>query len=515
MEKEYAVEFKNITKSFYGLKANDDISFKVEKGTIHALIGENGAGKSTLMSILFGLYEPTEGEIKVNGKEVYVKNPFEASEIGIGMVHQHFKLVDAYTNLENIVLGNELETEFKFLDQKNAAIKIKALQEKYGLEFSLNEKTENATVATQQKVEIMKMLYRDADILIFDEPTAVLTEQEIQGLLKIMLKFKEAGKTIIFISHKLKEIKQVCDEATVIRLGKVTKKFPTLKGVDFQDISKAMVGANVEMIKNDNSKFGSNVILKLENVSTKGIKHLDDVSFEVHAGEIFAIAGIENNGQEDIEFLVTGLKKAKSGSIQKFVAKKNKFVELTKMDVKSIKKQGLSYIPGDRHKYGLVLDFNVNDNSILRSLYDKKTKKWGFIKNSFKKNLTKEIIQNFDVRGSRDGVAIARDLSGGNQQKAIVGREILTPHDLLVVVQPTRGLDVGAINNIHSYILEEKAKGKAILLISYELDEIFSLADTIAVINKGKIEAIRPKEKFTREIIGLMMSGSHKSKEQQ
>lgn len=527
MEHNYAVEFEHVTKDFVGIRANDDVTFKVKKGTIHALIGENGAGKSTLTSILFGLYEPTEGSVKINGKSVIVKNPNQANEIGIGMVHQHFKLVAAYTNLQNVIMGSEFTYQHSLgtLDLKLAKAKIKSIQELYDLHFSLNQKTSKATVATQQKVEIMKMLYRDAEILIFDEPTAVLTDQEIQGLLKTMQVFKENGKTIIFISHKLNEVKQVADEATVLRKGKVIGTYDVSK-TSIPQLAEAMVGQKVVETKNtaffegyDKSEF-----ISFNNVSTKKSRDsvsLKNVSFKVRPGEILAIAGVEGNGQETLEYVLAGLLKPIHGeikvknfdydpnnpkSVQEFnithwsVDKKNRFAKI-------------NIVPGDRHKHGLVLDFSIRDNSILRLINDKYYAPLGFIKANKKEELFQSIVTNFDVRGTNYGNSLARSLSGGNQQKAIVGREMTTEHNLLVIVQPTRGLDVGAIDLIHKKILLEKQAGKAILLISYELDEILALADTIAVINDGRILDLKPASQFSRTEIGLLMAASNKDEE--
>ncbi|OYD26749.1 simple sugar transport system ATP-binding protein [Mycoplasma testudineum] len=589
--KNYAIEFKHLTKEFPGIKANDNISFAVEKGTVHSLIGENGAGKSTLMSILFGLYSPTSGEILINGNPTAIKGPNQANDLGIAMVHQHFKLIDNYTNLQNIILGNETTLAGGILTTKSAADKIKAIQNKYNLHFDLNQKTGSATVATQQKVEIMKMLYRDADILILDEPTAVLTPQEITGLLETIKTFRDAGKTILFISHKLNEVKEVSDRATVIRHGKVIQTFDSLESVNPEDMSAAMVGEKVVLPKNNSSiLFEKNpTIVEFENVFAKGNKELTNLNFEIKAGEILAIAGVEGNGQEELEFLAGGLIKPTTGRISfkdyysyskdnevaKKVIKREKsafnkkmyeilefmnfwlsrdyknfvldffrknhdgsktrysilkstkklskghfsrpkthtslkdgMIDISQLSVSKRKKYGLSYIPGDRHKYGLVLDFNIRDNSVIRKLSNPDTVKFGII---LKKNVSdffKQIESKFDVRGARSGVSMARSLSGGNQQKAIVGREILDEHQFIVVVQPTRGLDVGAINNIHNYILEEKAKNKAILLISYELDEVLALADNVAVIHEGKLSKKIPISQVNRTEIGLMMAGA-------
>ncbi|SMC17893.1 ABC transporter ATP-binding protein [Mycoplasmopsis agassizii] len=596
MSQEYAIEFKNITKEFPGIKANDNISFGIKKGTIHALIGENGAGKSTLMSILFGLYKPTSGEILINNTPTVIKGPNHANEMAISMVHQHFKIVDDYTNLENIILGNE-SVKGGFLDKSFPTEKIKLIQDRYNLHFDLKQKTGKATVATQQKVEIMKMLYRDANILIFDEPTAVLTPQEIEGFLETLKGFREKGKTVIFISHKLDEVIEVSDRATIIRHGKVIKTYETLKGVSISQMSADMVGETIVMPKNTSSQdFTKNdVIVKFDKVSAHGEKSLKDVSFDIKAGEILAIAGVEGNGQVELELAVSGLLKIDSGSIylKPYVAKgysksdsevaakktlqfensnfqkrvrkvkskihktfyatsvvfgesanylktifkkENKHqlvwgndfgrwlkeslktevdtssknenhLDISDKSVQSRIKYGISYIPGDRHKYGLVLDFNIRDNAILRRLKDKKVSHFGFINKQVTNNYNLEIEETFDVRGSRKGESMARSLSGGNQQKAIVGREILNDHQFIIIVQPTRGLDVGAINNIHQHILEEKKKNRAILLISYELDEVLALADNVAVLHSGKLSKKIPISKTNRTEIGLMMAG--------
>lgn len=513
MDQINAIEFRHITKEFGNIVANNDINMKIKKGSIHAIIGENGAGKSTLMSILFGIYQPTRGQIFINNNEVFINNPNDANKLGIGMVHQHFKLVDIYNNLENIILGQEIiNSKTRVLDNKAAIQKISKIQNEYNLHFDLKQKTYKANVGTQQKIEIMKMLYKEAEILIFDEPTAVLTEQEIVGLLETFKYFKSKGKTIIFISHKLKEVLSVADSATVIRHGKVVENYDNLKNVTITQLSADMVGKTVELPTNISKAKKEKVLLEFDNVFAKGNKNVSNISFKVHAGEILAIAGVEGNGQEEIEFLASGMLNPKSGKIIKYDYNENneliKTHYLSKNSANKMKKIKLSYIPGDRHKYGLVLDFNMMDNSIIRRLSDKKIswkKIWIFDKN--KKKFNNEIIKKYDVRGAREGWSNARALSGGNQQKAIVGREMLTEHDVLVVVQPTRGLDVGAIKQIHQNIIEEKKKNKAVLLISYELDEILSLADTIVVVNKGEIMDIQPKEKIERETIGLLMAG--------
>lgn len=514
MNNEMAVEMINITKEFPGIKANDNINLSIRKGSIHALVGENGAGKSTLMSILFGIYKPTAGVIKINESPIIINGPNQASDIGIGMVHQHFKLVGNYTNFENVILGSEFEKN-GLLDRKTALVKIKLLQNKFGLNFNLDEITSEATVVTQQKIEIIKMLYRDAEILIFDEPTAVLSPNEIDEFLEILEFLKQNGKTILFISHKLWEVMKVSDEVTVIRHGKVIKHYSSLENITTIEIANSMVGENVVYSKNINHNYSSELILKLENISAG--EKLKDLSLEIHSGEILAIAGVEGNGQRDLEYILSGIIQPKKGNI--FIKSRDENIleissennsllkNITNYSSKKKNESFISIVPEDRHKHGLVLDFDINENSIIRSLSNKKFVKNFIIKNKEVKNFSKEIIDKFDVRGSREGSAIARSLSGGNQQKAIVGREMLTDHDLIVVVQPTRGLDVGAINMIHDEILKEKENGKAILLISYELDEIIALADTIAVINKGEIVGLKPAVEFERKEIGLLMAG--------
>lgn len=509
------LELLNITKEFSGFYANKDITLRVKSGTVHALIGENGAGKSTLMSILFGLYKPTSGKIKIDGNDVVIKDPNQASDIGIGMVHQHFKLIDSYSNLENIVLGFEFTKPGGILDLKKARVKIEAFQEKYKLQFNLDQKTGESTVSTQQKVEIMKMLYRDADILIFDEPTAVLTPQEIEELLKVIIELKQNGKTIIFISHKLWEIKKIADEATIIRHGRVIKHYEDLSNVLPSQIAADMVGRKIVESKNENHNFHNEIIFSLKNISYKKLKN---INLNIHKGEILAIAGVEGNGQEEIEELIVGIHKPTYGEI--LINNRNGLKNITKFSTKKKNKEFISVIPADRHKHGLVLDFNINDNSIIRKIDDKETYQtknsilskmnqyfFNFINTKRKNEFSKQIIEQYDVRGTKEGYAQARALSGGNQQKAIVGRELLSDHDFILIIQPTRGLDVGAINYIHDQILEDKNQGKAILLISYELDEVLALADTIAVINKGEIVGIKPTIELSRENIGLMMAG--------
>lgn len=500
----YEIEFDNITKEFNGFYANKNINLRVRKGTVHALVGENGAGKSTLMSILFGIYEPTSGIIKIKDIPTIIKNPAQASDIGIGMVHQHFKLVDVYTNLENIVLGSEFTKSMDVLDMNKARIKIETFQKTFNLNFDLDQITHEATIATQQKVEIMKMLYRDADILIFDEPTAVLTPQEIDELLKVIEFLRAKGKTIIFISHKLWEVKQIADEITVIRHGRVIKHYDNAAIASIQQLATDMVGRNIVNAKNTNHNFSDQNVLSLKNIYYDKLKN---INLDVRKGEIVAIAGVEGNGQEEIEQIITGMVKPEKGQI--IINNRNGQKDITNFSVKKKNKEFISIIPADRHKHGLVLDYTINENSIIRRLDDQTivNKHTRIIRRKKQREFTKQIIENFDVRGAKNGYAIARALSGGNQQKAIIGRELLTDHDFLLVVQPTRGLDIGAINYIHSQLIKEKEHNRAVILISYELDEVIALADTIVVLNKGEIIGKGSIDSFNREQIGLLMAG--------
>ncbi|MGL4183834.1 MAG: ABC transporter ATP-binding protein [Metamycoplasmataceae bacterium] len=530
---EIAIEFINLTKKFGNFTANEDISLIIKKGEIHSLVGENGAGKSTLMSILFGLYQPTFGLIRIFGNEVTIKNANHANRMGISMVHQHFKLVKNFTNLENIILGLE-PTKRIVIDNDYAINKILSLQKKYNLHFDLFNKTNDEPVVVQQKLEIMKMLFNDADILIFDEPSAVLTPEEIKNLLKSIKNLKEDGKTIIFISHKLDEVLEISDNISVLRQGKLIKTIPN-EHVSVKDITNAMVGTEISEIKNNSDIDLENkeIIFSFNNISGEKIKN---ISFNIRQGEIFAIAGVSGNGQEEIEYIASGIKKQKEGNIYfkskplittnffKKILKKegsltlsnnNNFSleEITKKSIKQRIKSGISYIPGDRHKYALALDMDMNENYVLRTIENETFQKYKFIKNKEINIFSSSINEKYDVRGANNGYAISRSLSGGNQQKAVVGRELETDHNFIIIVQPTRGLDVGAINNIHNYILKEKELGKAILLISFELDEVLALADTIAVINKGKIVETKNAKDLSREEIGLLMVGIKKEVE--
>lgn len=596
MEYENVIEMKHISKSFPGIKANDNISLTLRKGEIHALLGENGAGKSTLMSILFGMYKPDEGEIYVNGKKCEIKNPNDATRLGIGMVHQHFKLVECYTALQNIILGAE-PTKFGFLRPKIVRQSLEDLCQKLNFHLNLDEKIEDMPVGQQQKVEILKMLYRNNDILIFDEPTAVLTPQEIDELMESMKKLAKEGKSILFISHKLREIMSVSDRVTVLQKGKCLGTLNT-KDTNPDELSKLMVGRDVELVLKKEESKPKESILTVKNLNVysneKKKEVVHDVSFNVRAGEIVCIAGIEGNGQSDLIYALTGLERVKSGEIilhnvdakeyiekNELIKTKNNFskyldliktkiglafytvsfwlnflwfnvkkgfnfglffvknlfnknkkefvyeefpkfvpynevknqptvgdIHLERLSIRERSLRGISYIPEDRHKHGLVLDFNLRDNIVLNTYFSKDFQKFGFINNKMKAKYSEQIIEKYDVRSGKGIDTIVRSMSGGNQQKAIVGRELSKNCPLIVAVQPTRGLDVGAIEAIHHHILDARDAGNAVLLVSLELDEVMNLADRILVMFNGEIVGqFNPKETNANEL-GLYMSGA-------
>ena len=500
---DYVIEMLHITKVFPGIKANDDITLQLRRGEIHALLGENGAGKSTLMSVLFGLYQPEEGIIKKDGKEVRINDPNDATALHIGMVHQHFKLIDVFTVIDNIILGAE-DTKMGFLQKKEARRKVQALSEKYGLQVNLDAKVEDITVGMQQRVEILKMLYRDNEVLIFDEPTAVLTPQEIDELMATMKGFAKEGKSILFISHKLNEIMEVSDRVTVLRKGRYVGTVNT-KDTNKQELSNMMVGRPVqlEVVKTD-AKPGESV-LKVENLCVPSQIHkknaVNNVSFEARAGEILCIAGIDGNGQTELVYGLTGLEKPSSGSIT-----------ICGQDIShaSIRKRGeyMSHIPEDRHKHGLVLDFTLEQNLVLQSFEEPRFQNHGFIRNDAVRSYAEGLIDKFDVRSGQGPVTKARSMSGGNQQKAIIARELDRDKPLIVAVQPTRGLDVGAIEYIHSQLVNERDEGKAVLLISLELDEVMSLSDRILVLYEGEIVGEFDPKKVSVQELGLYMAGA-------
>ena len=500
---ENIIEMLHITKEFPGIIANDDITLQLRRGEIHALLGENGAGKSTLMSVLFGLYQPEKGIIKKNGEEVKIHSPNDATALGIGMVHQHFKLIEVFTVLDNIILGAET-TKLGFLSKKEARAKVEALSERYGLKVDLDAKVEDITVGMQQRVEILKMLYRDNEILIFDEPTAVLTPQEIDELMDTMKEFAREGKSILFISHKLNEIMAVADRVTVLRKGKHVGTVDT-KDTDKQSLSNMMVGRPVQLEVDKTPAQPGEVVLEVKNftVPAKGQHKRDavhNVSFQVRAGEIVCIAGIDGNGQTEFVHGLTGLDRA-TGSILL------QGQELSHASIKS-RGKGMSHIPEDRHKHGLVLDFTLEQNMVLQRFQEKEFQHGGFIDQRAVRQYAERLIDQFDVRSGQGAVTTARSMSGGNQQKAIVARELDRDKPLVVAVQPTRGLDVGAIEYIHSQLVAQRDQGKAILLVSLELDEVMSLSDRILVMYEGEIVGELDPKQTTVQELGLYMAGA-------
>lgn len=508
MAEEYIIEMRHITKRFPGIVANDDVSIQIKKGEIYALLGENGAGKSTLMSMLFGMYEPDEGEIFVKGEKVRITSPNYATKLNIGMVHQHFKLVSNYTVAENIIMGMEPVKKFLGIfpqvDIKKANRDIRKLSEDYGLEVDPEQVIEKVNVSIRQRVEILKMLYRQAEILIFDEPTAVLTPQEIEFLLQIIRNLRDSGKTIILITHKLEEIKQVADRCAILNRGKIIDVLD-VASTSTKKMANLMVGREVSFnVQKSAPRFGETV-LKVENVSVHNQDRFEvvkNVSFEVHRSEIFAIAGVSGNGQVELADAIAGLMKISSGK----VILNGK--DITNESIRKRTEEGISYIPEDRQEYGLVLDFSLRDNLALKSYYKEPfSGKNGVLKTAEFESYAQKLIQQYDIRSGQGAATQVRSMSGGNQQKAIVGREIELQSDLMIFVQPTRGLDIGAIENIHRQIISERDKGKAILLISLELDEIMNCADTIGVIYNGAIEKIAPADTLTTNQVGEFMMG--------
>lgn len=498
---EYVIEMNNITKVFPGIVANDDITLQVKQGEIHALLGENGAGKSTLMNVLFGLYQPEQGEIKIKGKPVKITNPNIANDLGIGMVHQHFMLVHNFTVTENIILGNEPKKNGKIAVEE-AAKEIKQLSEQYGLAVDPHAKIEDISVGMQQRVEILKTLYRGAEILIFDEPTAVLTPQEIHELIQIMKKLVQEGKSIILITHKLKEIMEVCDRCTIIRKGKGIGTVDVAE-TDEHKLAELMVGRQVNFKTEKIEAKPMEEVLSIANLvvhDTRKLPAVKGLDLTVRAGEIVGIAGIDGNGQSELIEAITGLRKVESGSI----AIKGK--EITNWPVRRITEEGIGHIPEDRHKHGLVLDFSVRDNIVLQTYYKNPFSKKGILNFSKITEKAKALIEQFDVRTPGEHT-LARALSGGNQQKAIIAREVDRNPDLLIAAQPTRGLDVGAIEFIHKKLIEQRDNGKAVLLLSLELDEILNVSDRVAVIYEGKIVAIVDAKETNEQQLGLLMAG--------
>ena len=501
----YVIEMLNIRKEFPGIVANDDITLRVRDGEVHAILGENGAGKSTLMSILFGLYHADRGTVKIRGKEVSIKNPNDAARLGIGMVHQHFQLVGNFTVTENIILG--MEGGF-VLHRKEASARIKALSEKYGLNIDPDMKIEDISVGMQQRVEILKMLYRDNEILIFDEPTAVLTPQEIDELMQIMKNLAAEGKSILFITHKLNEIMAVADRCSVLRKGKYIGTVD-IKSTTKEELSKMMVGREVEFeVKKSDAKIGKTVLeVKNMNVASRISSKLavKNVSMNVRSGEIVCIAGIDGNGQSEFIHALTGLEPLTQTENTSITLDG---VEISSKSIREKMKAGISHIPEDRHKHGLVLDFLLEQNMVLERYWQPEFEKFGFIRNAEVTKYAENLISQYDVRSGQGAKTRARSMSGGNQQKAIIAREIDRAHKLLIAVQPTRGLDVGAIEYIHNQIVADRDKGAAVLLVSYEMEEVFGLSDRILVMYEGEIVGELNPKTTTREELGLYMSGA-------
>ena len=506
MAEDYVIEMLHITKEFPGIKANDDITLQLRRGEVHALLGENGAGKSTLMSVLFGLYQPEQGTIRKNGKEVQIRNPNDANALGIGMVHQHFKLVECFTVLDNIILGVE-PNKLGFLQKAEARKKVVALSEKYGLRVDPDALVSDISVGMQQRVEILKMLYRDNEILIFDEPTAVLTPQEIDELMEIMRGFKKEGKSILFITHKLNEIMAVADRCTVLRKGKYVGVVD-IAGTTKEELSRMMVGRDVQLEVEKAPANPGEVILDVQDVTIPSATHkknaVKDVTFQVRAGEIVCLAGIEGNGQTEFVYGLTGLEKVSGGRIS-FCGK-----DITHASIRERSKDGISHIPEDRHKHGLILDYTLENNMVLQRYWQPEFQNHGFIRKDKVREYSDRLIGQYDVRSGQGSVTIARSMSGGNQQKAIIAREIDRDPKLLVAVQPTRGLDVGAIEYIHRQIVAQRDAGKAVLLVSLELDEVMNLSDRILVMYEGEVVGEFDPKTTTVQELGLYMAGARK-----
>ena len=500
----YVIEMRHITKIFPGIIANDDINLGLRKGEIHALLGENGAGKSTLMSVLFGLYQPEKGEILRNGEVVKITDPNVATKLGIGMVHQHFKLVECFTVLDNIILGAE-DSKMGFVQKAQARQKVIELSERYGLNVDVDATISDITVGMQQRTEILKMLYRDNEILIFDEPTAVLTPQEIDELMQIMRNLKAEGKSILFISHKLNEIMAVADRCSVLRKGKYIGTVDT-KDTTKEALSSMMVGRDVKFaVDKDPAKPGKTV-LQINNMVVKSKLHkknaVNDVTINVREGEIVCIAGIDGNGQTEFIHALTGLDKIESGSVNLLGE------DITNKSIRYKNTHGISHVPEDRHKHGLVLDFTLEQDMVLQRYFEPQFSNHGFIKFNEVRNYADKLIEDYDVRSGQGPITTARSMSGGNQQKAIVAREMDRDHKLLIAVQPTRGLDVGAIEDIHSKIVAKRDKGDAVLLVSLELEEVMNLSDRIYVMYEGEIVGEVDPKKVTVQELGLYMSGA-------
>ena len=507
LEQSYAIEMLNITKRFPGIVANDNITLQLKKGEIHALLGENGAGKSTLMSVLFGLYQPEEGVIKKDGQVVSIKDPNDANDLGIGMVHQHFKLVECFTVLDNIIMGVE-PCKHGFLQKAEAREKVLSLSEKYGLHVDPDALVEDITVGMQQRTEILKMLYRENEILIFDEPTAVLTPQEIDELMQIMKSLSAEGKSILFISHKLNEIMSVANRCSVLRKGKYIGTVDIATSSQ-EELSRMMVGRDVNFVVEKAPAKPGEVVLDVKGMTVASKRHknnaVKDVSFQVRRGEIVCIAGIDGNGQTELVYGISGLEPLKEGTLIL------NGQDITKVPIRKRNTSGMSHIPEDRHKHGLVLDYSLEDNMVLQRYFESHfVTPVGFLKRKAIREYAVGLIGQYDVRSGQGPITAARSMSGGNQQKAIIAREIDKNPELLIAVQPTRGLDVGAIEYIHKQIVAQRDAGKGVLLVSLELDEVMNVSDRILVMYEGEIVGeFNPKE-VTVEELGLYMAGAKK-----
>lgn len=507
MEEKYTIEMLNITKRFPGIVANDNITLKLRKGEIHALLGENGAGKSTLMSVLFGLYHAEEGVIKKDGKEVDIKDPNDANALGIGMVHQHFRLVQCFTVLDNIILGVET-TKHGIIQKDEARKKVIALSDKYGLKVDPDALVEDITVGMQQRTEILKMLYRENEILIFDEPTAVLTPEEIDDLMLIMKNLAKEGKSILFISHKLNEIMEVADRCSVLRRGKYIGTVD-VADTNEQELSRMMVGRDVQLVAQKDDKTPGDVILDVKNLTVASNVHHDqnavkNVSFNVRQGEIVCIAGIDGNGQTELVYGLSGLEPLRDGTISL------NGKDISKASIRERSISGMSHIPEDRQKHGLVLDYSLAYNLVLQRYFEKDFNHNGVLRQNNIKKYADKLIEQYDIRSGQGGASSARSMSGGNQQKAIIAREIDKNPDLLLAVQPTRGLDVGAIEYIHKQLIAQRDAGKAVLLVSLELEEVLSIPDRILVMYEGEIVGEFDPKKTNREELGLYMAGARR-----
>ena len=504
---QYAIEMVNITKRFPGIIANDNVTLQLKQGEIHALLGENGAGKSTLMSVLFGMYQAEEGEIRKNGKPVKINNPNDANALGIGMVHQHFKLVECFSVLENIILGVE-DTTAGILQQDKARKKVMELSQRYGLSVDPDALIEDISVGMQQRTEILKMLYRDNEILIFDEPTAVLTPAEIKELLQIMKNLAAEGKSILFITHKLNEIMEVADRCSVLRKGKYIGTVDVASTTK-AELSRMMVGRDVEFAVQKIDPDPRDVILEVKDLSVASKlskkNAVDHVSFQVRAGEIVCIAGIDGNGQTELVYGISGLENVKSGTVTLCGQ------DITHAPIRKRSLLGMSHIPEDRHKHGLVLEYTLEDNMILQRYFDPQfVDKFGFLRRKNIRSFAEKLIEQYDIRSGQGPITVSRSMSGGNQQKAIVAREIDKDPQLLIAVQPTRGLDVGAIEYIHKQIVAQRDAGKAVLLVSLELDEVMTVADRILVMYEGELVGQLDPKTATVEELGLYMAGAKK-----